>query len=393
MLGTPFPLPSEVFITEELQRRPVGKPDYLREKRALQELAFRMVDGPQEVLPKFVGLAMEMTGGTSAGLSLYEEPGLFRWRHVAGALSVFEGATTPRNYSPCGVTLDLAAPVLTRHAETLYSWIAEADIVVPEVLLVPLFVGEDAPLGTLWIVSDLEGHFNRGHARLATELATFVGIALKMRRTEERLRLALEEQETLAREMQHRIKNLFALVGGMIRFTARRSGTPEEMAESLSGRLQALAQAHSMATRRHGGQGGNGLELRALVSAVVEPHDSLVGPSRFMLQGEPIVCPERVLSGLALVIHELATNAAKYGALSTDSGQVSVAWRTSADRLELSWQEYGGPEIDLPPTGEGFGGRLVRSTIERQFNGNVAYDWLRGGLTVTLSLPLSCLGQ
>src|SRR5277367_6255186 len=157
ILQTLEPSIASVFITDELERRPAKKTDYLQEKLALQELAARMVEQPEEVLPRFVDLAMEMTGGVSAGLSLYEEnpaPGVFRWRYLRGVLSNFDGATTPREFSPCGVTLDRNGPVLSLHPERVYSWIAEANITVPEVVLVPLYLGGTTPLGTLWIVSE-----------------------------------------------------------------------------------------------------------------------------------------------------------------------------------------------------------------------------------------------
>src|SRR5215472_6256502 len=153
---------ADVFITDKLHRRAPKKTDYLQEKLALEDLAVRMADQPEEVLPRFVDLAMEMTGGVSAGLSLYEEnpsPGVFRWQYLRGALARFNGATTPRDHSPCGITLDCNAPVLALHPERIYDWIAEANIVVPEVLLVPLYLGDKVPLRTLWIVSEREGHF------------------------------------------------------------------------------------------------------------------------------------------------------------------------------------------------------------------------------------------
>jgi PAS domain S-box-containing protein len=187
----------DVFITDELDRRAPKKTDYLQEKLALQDLAARMADEPEEVLPRFVDLALEMTGGVSAGLSLYEDdpaPGVFRWQYLRGVLSPFDGATTPRDFSPCGITLDRNAPVLSAHPERVYGWIADAKIVVPEVLLVPLYMGGTVPLGTLWIVSDREEHFDSGHARALTDLAAFVGIALRMIRSEQRLKQALEAQ-------------------------------------------------------------------------------------------------------------------------------------------------------------------------------------------------------
>jgi PAS domain S-box-containing protein len=192
---------ADVFITDELDRRIPKKTDYLEEKLALQDLAVRMADQPEEVLPRYVDLALEMTGGVSAGLSLYEAdpaPGVFRWRYVRGVLAPFNGATIPRNFSPCGITLDRNAPVLALHPERVYGWIADANIVVPEVLLVPLYLGDKDPLGTLWIVSDREGYFDRDHARALTELAAFVGIALRMLRGEQRLQQTLEAREKAA---------------------------------------------------------------------------------------------------------------------------------------------------------------------------------------------------
>jgi hypothetical protein len=164
MLRAVAPSVPNVFITEELYRRTPGSVDVLREKLALQELAAIMAEEPERVLPRFVSLAMEMTEGVSAGLSLYEEhpaPGIFRWHHLQGTLARFAGAITPRNYSPCGVVLDLNAPVLTAHSELAYDWLAEHNVSLPEVLLVPLHIGGDEPNGTLWIVSDEDGHFHR----------------------------------------------------------------------------------------------------------------------------------------------------------------------------------------------------------------------------------------
>jgi GAF domain-containing protein len=180
-LHIPIGAPSDLFITEALDERGTRAPDYRQQSRAIQALAVQMANDPEEVLPKFVDLAMEITGAVSAGLSLWEPspaPGVFRWRYLRGSLSPFEGATTPRNFSPCGVTLDRNAAVLTLHPERTYTWIVEAGVTAPEVLLVPLYIGGAEPLGTLWVVAETEGQFNRDHAQLLTDLAECVGGAL-----------------------------------------------------------------------------------------------------------------------------------------------------------------------------------------------------------------------
>ncbi|ANL75713.1 sensor histidine kinase protein (plasmid) [Rhizobium phaseoli] len=377
------PLFSKVFVTDELEARPVGRADFLKEKMALQDLAARLVGDPEGVLPRFVELAMQMTGGDAAGLSIFEPDGsVFRWMHLCGSLAAFEGATTPRDYSPCGITLDRRAPVLCRHPEWAYDWVADAKIALPEVLLVPLFVAGEDPIGTLWIASQEDGHFNSGHSRIAAELATFVGIALHVKRGEERLRQALEAQEMLTREMNHRLKNLFALTDGMLRQTMRSSVTKEEMAESLSGRLHALSTAYSLVLRQ-GSQAGI-LNLEELAMAVVSPH--VDDPARFGLDCPRLSCKEATASSIALVLNELSTNAAKYGALSGDNGRVSLSWSGDDQDVRFRWVELGGPTVEAPGN-LGFGSRLIEATIVRQCRGTFAYDWQPEGLVVAFSLP------
>lgn len=391
--GTPRPT-SDVYITELLERRPPRRSDSLREKRAILELAGLMADRPEAVLPRFVDLALELTDGVSAGLSLFQEtpaPGLFHWRHLRGLLAPFEDSTTPRNGSPSGVTLDRGTPVLARHPERLYDWIAAAGLELPEILLVPLNLGGETPLGTLWIVSDKEGHFDGGDARAMLELASFAGIAMRMVRTEGRLQRALADQETLAREMSHRLKNLFSIVSGMIRLSVRTAETKEDLAEKLAGRMQALALAHALVRRGSRDAAVPASDLRVLVEQLVRPHEDPMPDARhrFSWAGPPVRCGEQAVGALALVLHELATNAAKYGALAGEAGQVQISWRLDGPRLVLRWTERGGPPVAAPPETRGFGVLLVEDTVVHRLMGELGYDWAPEGVTVTISLPLA----
>ena len=387
---------ADVYITDELDRRAPTKADYLKEKLALQDLAARMAEQPEDVLPRFVDLAMEMTGGVSAGLSLYEEnpaPGVFRWRYLRGILSPFEEATTPREFSPCGITLDRNAPVLSLHPERVYNWISDANIVVPEVLLVPLYLGGGAPLGTLWIVSEKEGHFDRGHARVMTELAAFVGIALRMLKVEQRLKASLEQQETLTREMSHRLKNLFAVTAGIVRFSEKVASTPAEMSRIVTGRLAALAEANALVRRTFSDKAAaERVDLAELAEKIMSPHGaSPTERKHFVATGPQVLLGEHATNGLALVLHELATNAVKYGALKSEEGVVQLSWQTNAGRLAIDWAERGGPPIARPPDAIGFGTRLSQSTVVGQFGGNLIYDWRPEGLAVKISVPVEAL--
>lgn len=378
---------SKVFVTEELERRPIDRADFLKEKIALQELAARLVTSPDEVMPRFVELAMQMTGGTAAGLSIFEsDAAVFRWLHLCGELARFEGATPPRHYSPCGVTLDNRTPVLCRHPEWAYSWVADAKIELPEVLLVPLFVGGEEPAGTLWIASAKDEHFTLEHARIASELATFVGVALHVKRGEESLQRALEAQETLTREMSHRIKNLFTLADSMLRQSGRGAATKEELMETVSGRLHALAKAHSLVLRDEA-SGTDGLPLDDLVRSILEPYARQDG-GQIQIGGDHLICTERAASAIALVLNELATNSVKYGALFVDGGMVSITWNVKNDRVRMSWIEAGGPET-APPSRTGFGSRLISMAVVEQLQGEVDLKWLPTGLHGDIEVPAS----
>ncbi|MES0108360.1 HWE histidine kinase domain-containing protein [Mesorhizobium sp. M0013] len=384
----------DVYITGELSRRAPKTTDYLMEKLAIQDLAARMADNPGEIMPRLVDLALEMTGSVTGGLSLFEPdpaPGIFRWHHLRGRLEKFTGETTPRMFSPCGVTLDRNSPVLCKRPERTYTWLQDAEISLPELLLVPLYVGSVKPIGTLWLVSQDEDYYDSGHARVMTELASFVGIALHVQQTEQNLKRALEHQQTLTREMNHRVKNLFAVTYGMIRVSAKAASSPAEMSELLSGRLHALAAAHDLVRRQIGDESvSEGTELDQLLRKILNPHEDSAF-SRFEINGPPVHLGDRATNGVAMVFHELATNAAKHGALTLGSGRINVSWTRKDEYLLLHWQENGGPQIMAAPIRKGFGSTLTHNTIVRELGGTLDYDWRPDGLSVDINVPIQNL--
>lgn len=299
-----------------------------------------MARDPSAVLPRFVDIALEITGAMSGGLSLYEPdpaPGVFRWHHLRGALSAFNGATTPRNFSPCGITLDRDGPVLTLHPERVYSWLVDADVQLPEVLLVPLYLEGSEPFGTLWVVSAQEDHFTRDHARALNEIAAFVGIAVRLVNDQAGLKQKLAEQTVLTNEMKHRVRNVFALTDGLIRMSASRAVDKDELAEVLSGRLHSLSRAHALVTTT------DNTDLATLLAEVTAPHRTDRDAPRVRLQGPHVVFGDHATTGFALIFHELATNSAKYGALSRNSGRVDVTWQGDERALRITWSETGDP--------------------------------------------------
>jgi two-component sensor histidine kinase len=386
MLADKRDIAADVDITDALALRLPANPDHLREKLAIQDLARQMAEQPKEMLPRLVGLAMDICGAASAGVSILEpENNQFRWFGLQGVLSAFEGSTTPRDHSPCGVCLDRTSAVLMERPERVYEWIADANITVPEVLLVPLMSKGLASMGTLWVVSEQAGHFNEGHARVVSELSTFAAMALRMIQGEERLQLALQQQETLTSEMGHRVKNLFTLADVLIRGTARETETKDKLVAKLTGRMHALAEASTLVRRTFSDASPEHVDLGDLLSRILRP----LGDGRLLIDGPPIAIGARTTNNLALIFHELATNSAKYGALSVESGSVEVEWETDDLNVRLRWREVGSPTTKTPP-GDGFGARLIAMTV-KAFGGTIDYDWRPEGLLAHLHLPLLSL--
>jgi two-component sensor histidine kinase len=355
----------------------------------MRDLARAMIDDPQLLLPALVDSAMDQCEAASGGISLYEPdpaPGIFRWRHVRGEMERFAGTTTPRFYSPCGITLDQRRPILLARPERAYTWLQEANISIPECLLVPLYRGADEPLGTLWLIAKAEGHFDANHAEIATEMASFAGLALRVAEHDRQIEQSLRRQEMLAREMSHRLKNVLAVVQALLNMGAEQHLTGRDLADAMRGKLQALSLAHDLVQSSRAEETNRVTSLAVLLRTILRPYPV----ETVRLEGPEIQLGRRATNFLALVFHEFATNAAKYGALSTAGGKLDVLWRQEADRVYLQWEESGGPVVRNIPNSAGFGSLLAAKSIDG-LNGSLSRDWPESGLIARLELPLDRL--
>jgi PAS domain S-box-containing protein len=203
-------------------------------------------------------------------------------------------------------------------------------------------------------------------------------------------RRAEEQQRLLLREMDHRVKNLFALAGGLVAMSARSATTPEELSSTVRDRLVALARAHAL-TLPVISEGGKRTErsttLHALIRTILSPYNGRAenDGAQATISGPDIRLAGGSLTGFALLLHEFATNAAKYGALSTPTGHIDVACSEGDGQFALTWTERGGPRIDHQTDGEGFGTLLARATVKGQLGGEISRDWKPEGLTIRLS--------
>ncbi len=202
---------------------------------------------------------------------------------------------------------------------------------------------------------------------------------------------AEEGHELLAGEMSHRVKNLLAIASGLTTITSRSATSIGDMATELTGRLTALGRAHDLVRPLSAGQGAAAL-LGDLLSILLAPYDDLGAfKGRIRVAVERAGIGESAATGIALVIHELATNSMKYGALSEPTGTLDITSATETDHIVLTWLERGGPAVIAPATPAGFGSQLVQRTVSGQLGGSIRYDWSEGGLIVTLRIKRSRL--
>jgi PAS domain S-box-containing protein len=194
------------------------------------------------------------------------------------------------------------------------------------------------------------------------------------------------QQKTLINELNHRVKNTLATVQSLAAQTLSAPGVPRHVRQTFEGRLLALSRVHNQLTRTH----WESADLEKVLDDIFAPYRS-VGPERISLMGVPVrLAPQAALT-LAMVLNELATNAAKYGSLSASGGRLSVVWSVAANGvgpvLHIDWQETGGPAV-LPPVHRGFGIRLLKRAVTQALRGAAELSFEPAGVRCSMEIPL-----
>ncbi|WP_043833235.1 sensor histidine kinase [Muricoccus aerilatus] len=198
---------------------------------------------------------------------------------------------------------------------------------------------------------------------------------------------AEEAREMLAGEMSHRVKNLFSIASALTAIAARSATTTQEMAHDLTQRLTSLGRAHDLVRPSPGEMREKPALLGDLLWILLAPYGGEVAPnSRVRVSVTEVQVGGITASTLALVVHELATNSVKYGALSTPSGTLDVRCTVRDDEVVLVWEEQGGPPVTAPNGGMGYGSKLVARSISGQLGGAISFEWLSSGMVATLRM-------
>lgn len=243
----------------------------------------------------------------------------------------------------------------------------------PNVRIENRFETAAGPRWTMWynsaIAFDEAGHW---------QVAQSTGVDITLRKELE------EQRQLLVDELNHRVRNTLMVVQGMAHQSFRGTDIPPAPLAAFNARLHALAAAHTALSRSNW--------AGAEVGEVVERGLAFCGEdiARVTREGPPVSLRPNAAVALVLVLHELATNAVKYGALSNDEGHIGIAWQVDEEHpleLRLAWVEREGPPV-VPPTRHGFGSRLVTTSIERQLGGTIDLDFAPEGLTCRMAFPL-----
>ncbi|PVE21852.1 histidine kinase [Microvirga sp. KLBC 81] len=198
---------------------------------------------------------------------------------------------------------------------------------------------------------------------------------------------AAEYQQLLLNELNHRVKNTLATVQSIVSQTLRNAPTPPEARTLIEQRMIALSRAHDVLTQEK----WEGADLRAITAQALAPFRDPEN-DRFHVRGPSVRLSPRMALDLAMALHELATNAAKYGALSTASGTIDLTWvvdrHCAPPHLKLRWMEKGGPPVE-PPSRRGFGTRLIERSLAQDLGGEARIEFAPAGVVCTVDAPVT----
>jgi two-component sensor histidine kinase len=370
--------------TEALLRsRPSRAPDYKSENDAVRHLTEEMAERPDQVLRVLCEQILQVCGAESAGVSLLETINAdsdFYWPAIAGVWASLEGGGMPRSASPSGVVLIHDRPLIFHDVERQFPAAAGAMPPVAEILLAPFRVN-GAPIGTVWaIVHSDAKRFDSEDVRLLESLARFAGAAYQMTTAERKATEAKAQLSIVNHELGHRLKNMLAMVMAIASQTLKGVGDRYAV-NAFEARIQALGEAHDILLE----QTWTAAPIRVIAEGVLETLGAL---DRVDYDGPEVMLGPRAALALSMTLHELGTNAIKYGALSVPEGWASFRWMVTKEaepRLLATWLEEDGPPVTAP-TRQGFGTRLIKMGLIG--SGGVSLSYPITGVQADFEAPL-----
>jgi two-component sensor histidine kinase len=336
----------------------------------LQEAAERVSDAIEVDLVKIMQLIDERTLLIRAGVN---------WRPgVVGHATMASDESTPGGYA-----LQHDAPVISRDLAT------ETRFEIPEILsshgvksMINVVIrGKDGPFGVLEVDAREPCDFDEDDTNFLQNYANLLAGAIDRLAGQEKLSAAADRNEVLARELQHRVKNILAIVQALSRQTMAKSRSLDDYADAFEGRIAALARTQNLVTLNPAGMAN----LKDLAREELDAHGAEEG-RKVVLDGPNLPLPIRIAQMIGLVFHELATNAMKYGALRSESGRISLSWEERDGVTRLQWRETG-VRIENTSPKRGVGSGIIVDTLPYMLGGTASLTFHPDGAQCVLEFP------
>lgn len=347
----------------------------------------QLLDSPgEEAFDRFTRLAARLLDVPVALFSLVDADRQFFKSQTGLPQPWAQKRETPLSHSFCQHVVASDAPLVVEDARSdprVQDNLAVRDLDVVAYLGVPVRSSEGFVLGSLCAIDVVPRQWSRADLDALTDIASALMSELELRREIEKHRATTEQLSILNRELGHRISNILSVIAGLISLSVRADESVRPFAEVLRSRIGSLAQAYNYVWPQRDGTAAASSTLHGLIAALLKPYPD----DQVSISGDDHPVGSRSATAIALILHELATNGVKYGALSVPYGKVEVTTSLNGDMVRLEWRELGGPAIASPPERNGFGSFLATRSAESQLEGTIEREWLREGLRVKIEAP------
>ena len=360
----------------------------LQPRRLAAVAASGLTDGvPEEVFDRATRLATRLLGVPVALFSIVTDDRQVFKSHCGLTGPAADDRQTPLSHSFCQHVVDSGEPFAVEDARVhplVATNRAVEEMGVIAYLGVPVRTRDGQVVGSFCAIGPEPRSWSDEDIAALSDVATGVESELNLRLALASLEEAAAAKDVMLGEVEHRVKNLFALVPAIVSLSARTATDKDDLVRAIRERVAALSRSHALTL--HAYSEDEGVAMEALIRAVLEPYGHR--SAAFALDGPTVRLPTKVSSAMALALHELATNAAKHGALSEEAGRVAISWRIEGDDLVFSWIESDGPPISGVPERRSFGTGLVDRLLEAQ-QGRIEREWRPEGLALALTMPVT----
>ena len=364
--------------------------DYLQDPERLAKLAATYLPDsePEESFDRLTRMVTRLLGIPVALVSLVDDRRQFFKSQQGLGGWAGEQRQTPLTHSFCQYVVIDRAPLVIGDAENdprLCDNLAIPDLGVKAYLGVPLVLPSGHVIGSLCAIDTAPREWSDHDVKTVSDVAEIVMSEIGLRREIRRRREAENDQELLIAELHHRVKNTLATVQALIQLSMAASPTLANFRESIGVRIASLANTHTLLTNKR----WRAISFRDLLMSELEPYAQ---PGRISIEGSDFDLEAENATTIGMIVHELTTNAAKYGALSSAGGKIAVRWtfsdpsRQDDINIDLTWIEVGGPKPSNDPK-KGFGSNLIDRLI-KQFGGITAFDFVPEGLSFRASFSI-----